>query len=143
MAFSCFANAVKMGWEHHYLLDGNVKLRGKGTAITSDTNGSAVTSGFERGKIYTLLVNIDSCDYTDGNEQYMIWIQRYDGTSWKDIQGALIIPALAGTSPDTYSTGLYGSFFQIPKDTTQLRYRVDVEGTSCSIDLDIYLAASP
>jgi hypothetical protein len=137
----------KNGWEHSRVLDSQLTLRAAGTAITTDTTGTAVTAGFEKGHILALLVDVDSADYTTGDEEYFFWIQRYDGDAtspgWKDIQGACIKLATTGASPDAIDTGLYSAQFKVPKDATQLRYRVDVEGTSPSVDPSIYIGIAP
>jgi hypothetical protein len=138
LTFSAYQN----DWSHPYSLDSNATLRSAGTAISSDTNGSDYTD-YAPGTIVSLLVDIDSADYTTGDEDYFIWMQRYNGTAWADIQGACIKPAMAGTSPDTIDTGLYETVFRIPNDATKIRYRVDVEGTTPSIDCAIYLAPAP
>ena len=80
MAFTY--SPYKNNWNHPYTIDKELILRSSGVPITVNTNGATISDGFQCGRVITMLVNIDSIDYSDLDEDYEIWMQFYDGLAW-------------------------------------------------------------
>lgn len=129
-----------------YIRDKELRLRKIADgAISTDTEGSDVSAGYTPGQICTLFLNVDSVDYTTGDEEYFVMLEEYlpatssaayDGAGYYYVQGSLIKIG-AGGSPAAGITGTYNCVFRFHGDMTKFRYAIDVEGTTPSIELDI------
>jgi hypothetical protein len=129
---------MAQGWSNVYTFDDNLKLRASGTNITISTAGTAQSTGFMKGQIAMLLLNVESADFTTGNETYEVKIQgSSDGVTYQET-GCVITLETSG-SPAAYVTGEYEAPVLLKYD--YYRYYVTVAGTTPILDVEIRMAA--
>jgi hypothetical protein len=106
--------------------------------ITTDTNGTAVSYNPSNDLYGQVVVSVTACDFTTGDETYLLWLEVNDGTTWRKLAGIQIPGGVTGTYRMPFS-GESARKMAVAAALTQVRPVVDVSGTTPSITFSSFL----
>lgn len=110
------------------------------TTKTTDYQSTAVTAPDLDNDLYgKVVVNVTALDATTGDETYIMYIEVYDGTTWRVISGGTIPNTVLGKYEFCYS-GKTASKMAVAGAINGVRVNLDVGGTTPSITFEAYLA---
>lgn len=110
------------------------------TTQTADYQSTAITApDLDNDYIGKVVIPVTACDFTTGDETYIIYLEVYDGTSYYKA-GCVEIP---GGVTGVYEIGFSGrsaAKMAVAAAIEGARINLDVSGTTPSITFEAYLA---
>jgi hypothetical protein len=110
------------------------------TTKTADFQSTAVTAPtIDNDYMGKAIINVTACDDADADETYLMYLEDYDGTTYRKV-GCVEIPAgVTGIYEIAYS-GASAAKHAVAADIEGVRVNLDVSGTTPSITFEAFLA---
>jgi len=110
------------------------------TTKTADYQSTAVTHPDLDNDLYgKVVVNVTALDATTGDESYLVYVEVYDGTTYRVVGGGTIPNTVTGKYEFPYSGKTVGKM-AVAGAIQGVRVNLDVGGTTPSITFEAYLA---
>ncbi len=116
----------------------NATILTASATVTSDTNGTAVNYNPSNDLYGQVVVAVTACDFTTGDESYLLYLEVNDGTTWRKVAGIQVPGGVTGIYRMLYA-GETVKKMAVAGAITQCRAVIDVGGTTPSITFQSFL----